>query len=262
MPFDIRSATALVTGASSGLGAEFARRFAARGADLVLVARRADRLEELAATLRSEHGVTVTVVPFDLARPDAGRALRARLDAAGISVHLLVNNAGFGTHVPFLRSEPERVEEEITLNVSSLVDLTRAFVPPMVDAGRGAVVNLASIAAYQPTPGMAVYGATKAFVLHFTEALAFELRGSGVKVLSLAPGPTSTEFFDVAGPAASGGGRFQTAEQVVAAALRALERRSTPASTVSGAANLLTASAARFVPRRVALAIAGRMLRA
>jgi len=262
MPFDIRSATALVTGASSGLGSEFARRFAARGADLVLVARRADRLEELAAELRTAHGVTVTVVPFDLARPDAGRALRAELDAASISVHLLVNNAGFGTHVPFVRADVERVEEEITLNVSALVDLTRAFLPPMVDAGRGAVVNLASIAAYQPTPGMAVYGATKAFVLHFTEALAFELRGSGVKVLSVAPGPTRTEFFDVAGENASGGARFQTAEQVVSAALRALDRRSTPASTVSGAANLLTTSAARFVPRRVALAIAGRMLRA
>lgn len=262
MPFDIRSATALVTGASSGLGSEFARRFAARGADLVLVARRAERLEELATELRTAHGVTVTVVPFDLARPDAGRALRAELDAASISVHLLVNNAGFGTHVPFVRADVERVEEEITLNVSALVDLTRAFLPPMVDAGRGAVVNLASIAAYQPAPGMAVYGATKAFVLHFTEALAFELRGSGVKVLSVAPGPTRTEFFDVAGENASGGARFQTAEQVVSAALHALDRRSTPASTVSGVANLLTTSAARFVPRRVALAIAGRMLRA
>jgi short-subunit dehydrogenase len=262
MSFDIRSATALVTGASSGLGSEFARRFAERGADLVLVARRAGRLEELAAELRTAHGVTVTVVPFDLARPDAGRALRAELDARSLSVHLLVNNAGFGTHVPFVRTEPARIEEEITLNVSALVDLTRAFVPPMVDAGRGAVVNLASIAAYQPTPGMAVYGATKAFVLHFTEALAFELRGSGVKVLTVSPGPTSTEFFDVAGPGASGGARFQSAEQVVSAALRALERRSTPASTVSGALNLLTASAARFVPRRVALAISGRMLKA
>ncbi|MFJ3497629.1 SDR family NAD(P)-dependent oxidoreductase [Streptomyces sp. NPDC086091] len=254
--------TALITGASSGLGAEFARQWAERGADVVLVARRLDRLEGLATELEKTYRVKATPVAADLARPGAGTALRDELDARGIAVHTLINNAGFGSHGAFLEQDPAQVTEMIQLNITAVADLTRAFLPRLAADGRGALVTVASTAAYQPTPAMAVYGATKAFVLHFTEALAYETRGSGLRVLTVSPGPVETEFFDVVGTRDAVVGRVSTAVDVVTAARRALERRSTPPSVVAGLGNRLSAAAVRLAPRRVVLTLAGRSLKA
>jgi short-subunit dehydrogenase len=167
---DYRHHTTIVTGASSGLGAEFARQLAARGSNLVLVARRAERLESLADALARAHGVTVTVIARDLGQPDAGRTLRAELDSRDIRVTGLVNNAGFGTHNDFTDEDPSRLQDMIALNVSALVDLTRAFIEPLTSADTGVLINVASLLGFQPTPYLSVYGATKAFVLSFTEA--------------------------------------------------------------------------------------------
>jgi short-subunit dehydrogenase len=258
VPIDHRTTTALITGASSGLGEEFARQLAARGADLVLVARRLDRLETLAAELRSEHGVAVTVLAADLSRPAAATQLAERIDSLGLTIDSLVNNAGFATRNRFEHEDPARIAEEIDLNVGALVDLTRRFYPRLLASGRGALVNIASTGAYQPVPLMAVYGATKAFVLSFTEALWYESKGSGLKVLALSPGATRTEFFDVAGADARVGA-FQTPSQVVGLALRTLDRRNPPPSVISGAANRATTILTRLLSRRGLATVTGRI---
>lgn len=258
MTFNGTGTTALITGASSGIGAEFARALAARGADLVLVARRQDRLDSLAAELGTGYGTSCTVIALDLAAPDAAARLFADVESRGIRVSTLVNNAGFGTHGTFAELDPDRIANEIQLNVTALVELTRAFLPGMLADGRGALVNVASTAAFQPIPRMAVYAATKAFVLSFTEAIAWESRGSGLKVLALSPGPTATEFRDVADSGDAVYGRSQTPEQVVATALGALDRRNPPASIISGRQNLVQALGLRLAPRALVLQLVGR----
>ncbi|MEU6370102.1 SDR family oxidoreductase [Streptomyces sp. NPDC046931] len=257
-----RGTTALITGASAGLGEEFARQWAERGAGVVLVARRLDRLHELAADLEKSHGITATPIAADLARPGAGAALRADLDARGITVQTLINNAGFGSHGAFLEQDPEQIARMIQLNIGAVSELSRVFLPDLVADGRGALVTVASTAAYQPTPAMAVYGATKAFVLSLTEALAYETRRSSLRVLAVSPGPVSTEFFDVVGTRDAMVGRVATPAEVVTATRRALGRGSTPPSVVAGLGNRLSALAPRFAPRRVVLAVAGRALKA
>ena len=258
MVFDPMGTIALVTGASSGLGEQFAQALAQRGADLVLVARREERLAALAAELTRKFGTVCTVIPLDLSRPDATARLVADLDARGIRISTLVNNAGFGNHGRFADLDPGRIQDEIQVNVSSLVALTRAFLPALLADGRGALVNVASTAAFQPIPRMAVYGATKAFVLSFTEAIAWESRHSGLKVLALGPGPTATEFIDVAQNGDAIFGRLESAERVVDTAFRALDRRRTPASIVSGIQNLAQTVALRLAPRALVLQIVGR----
>ena len=258
MTMTYKGTTALITGASSGLGAEFATRFAARGANLVLVARRADRLEELARELRAEHGVSVTVLAMDLSRADVGRELAAALSTRGIAIDTLINNAGFGTRGPFAQEDPDVVSSEIAVNISALVDITRAFLPGMLSSAKGALVNVASTAAFQPVPGMAVYGATKAFVLSFTEAIAHETKGTGLRVLGLCPGATLTEFFEVLGSESAAVGIMQTPEQVVETALKALGGKATPASMVSGLTNRIAAGLAQRLPRALTVAIAAR----
>ncbi len=259
MTLDLRGGTALITGASSGLGAEFARRFAARGSDLVLVARRADRLDELAAELRESAGVAVDVVPADLAVPGSASALRDEIARRGIRITSLVNNAGFGTHGPFDLAEPERMVQEIQLNIGTLAELTRLFMPQLLE-GHGALVTVSSIAAYQPTPGMAVYGATKAFVLSFTEALWAEARGTELRVLALSPGSTKTEFFDVLGGSLGSAGRQQTVEQVIDTAFRELDRRNGRPSVISGLSNHLAAIGTRLLTRRALARTSNRVL--
>ncbi|MEV7512788.1 SDR family NAD(P)-dependent oxidoreductase [Streptomyces sp. NPDC090085] len=262
MSMTYRGTTALITGASSGLGVEFARQWAGRGADVVLVARRLDRLERLAEDLEARYGTRAHVVAADLSAPGAAAALHAELDSRGIRVQTLVNNAGFGSHGAFAGQDPARINEMIQLNVIALTELTRQFLPQMTADGRGALVTVASAAAYQPTPSMAVYGATKAFVLNFTEAVAYETRASSLRVLAVSPGPVRTEFFDVVGSNDAAVGRMATPEQVVTATLRALDRRSSPPSIVAGLGNRLSAVAAGLAPRRLTLAIAGRALKA
>lgn len=258
MTMTYRGTTALITGASSGLGVEFATRFAERGADVVLVARREDRLRQLAAGLERDHKVGTTVVPLDITAPEAAHRVRAALGGRGI--HTLVNNAGFGTRGAFVNEDPARVESLLQLNVLALTRLTREFLPDLVRTGEGALVNIASTAAYQPLPNMAIYGASKAYVLSFTEAIAYETRDSGLSVLALSPGATSTEFFDVVGSEDAAVGKFQSSEQVVATALKALDRSHTPPSIVSGVRNGILAKVAGIVPRRLSLAATGRLL--
>ncbi|MCF7551691.1 SDR family oxidoreductase [Pseudonocardia sp. WMMC193] len=252
---DHRSQTVLITGASSGIGAAFAREVARRGSDLVLVARRAARLEALAAELPD---VTVHVIPLDLGRPEAPAELLAEVDRRGIEVTALVNNAGFGDHGQVHAQDPDRLQQMVQLNVGTLVGLSRAFLPRL-RAGTGYLVNVASVAAYQPIPNMAVYAASKAFVLSFTEALWYETRGTDLRVLCLSPGLTSTEFLDVAGDAAAGRATaMQTPEQVVATALHALDGRSTP-SVVSGRVNRVTSNLHRLFPRRLGVELTARV---
>ena len=253
---DYPSQTVIVTGASSGLGAEFARQLARRGANLVLVARRADRLQDLAAELTRAHGVTVTTVARDLGLPDAGRTLRAELESRGIHATGLVNNAGFGTHNAFTDEDPDRLQSMLALNVSALVDLSRAYVGPLTATGNGILINVASLLGFQPNPYMSVYGATKAFVLSFTEALWEESHGTGLRVLAVCPGATKTEFYDAAGSqSADYGTKRATPEQVVKIALDTLDRRSAPPSVITNSGSLAVAS--KLLPRRTMVRIMG-----
>jgi short-subunit dehydrogenase len=257
---DYRKQTTIVTGASSGLGAEFARQLAARGSNLVLVARRADRLESLAEELTRDHGITVTVIARNLGQPDAGRALRAVLESRGIHATSLVNNAGFGTHDAFKDEDAARLQSMIALNVGALVDLSRAYIDPLTSAGSGVLINVASLLGFQPTPYMSVYGATKAFVLSFTEGLWEESRGSGLRVLAVCPGAMDTEFFDAAGSqTADYGAKRLTPEAVVKTALATLDRRSAPPSVITNGRPL--ALATKLLPRRQVVQIMGRMAR-
>jgi short-subunit dehydrogenase len=257
---DYRRQTVIVTGASSGLGAEFARQLARRGSDLVLVARRADRLKDLADELTRAHGVTVTVVARDLGRPDAGRTLRAELESRGIYATGLVNNAGFGSHNALADEDPDRLQSMIALNVSALVDLSRAYIDPLTSADTGILINVASLLGFQPTPYLSVYGATKAFVLSFTESLWEESRGTGLRVLAVCPGATKTEFYDAAGSeTADYGAKRVTPEHVVRTALETLDRRFAPPSVITNGRRL--ALAGKILPRRLIVRFMGRMAR-
>jgi short-subunit dehydrogenase len=249
---------AVVTGASAGIGTAFAHALAARGADLVLVARREDRLRELAAAIEAAHRVRVEVVPADLGEPDSGIALRGRIDGP---VDLLINNAGFGAYGPLAEADPRQLATLVDVDIRALVDLTRAFLPEMIAAGRGGIVNIGSTASFQPVPNMAAYGAAKAFVRSFTQAVWYEARQHGVKVTALNPGATRTEFFEVVGTDSAAVGRYQTPEQVVATGLRALDRRSTPPSVVSGGGNAFAAWATRLVPQRILISGTARLMR-
>ncbi len=249
---DLSGSTALITGASSGIGAEFAAQLARRNCDLLLVARREDRLRELADRLTAEHGVRVQVLAADLADASALRSLLTRLD--GTDVDVLINNAGFATHGAFAEQDRQRQLDEVAVNVTAVVALTRALLPGMIWRDRGVVVNVASTAAFQPIPFMAVYGATKAFVLSFTEGLWGETEKTGVDVLALCPGATETEFFDVAGESASVGAR-QTPAAVVATALTAIDRKRTPPSVVSGVGNRWSTRVPRLLSRRATIRV-------
>lgn len=248
----------LITGASAGLGAEYARQFAAKREDLVLVARRQETLEALAAELRTAHGIAVTVIAQDLSAPDSAAQLHSRTEELGIEVDVLINNAGFGTHGDLADADPGRLADEIQLNCSTLVGLTARYLPAMRARRSGTIINIASTAAFQPVPHMAVYGATKAFVLSFTEALWQEEKGHGIRVLAVCPGATATEFFDVAGESAAVGIK-RSAKQVVDHTMRELS--SSKPSFVDGAANAVTARVlTRLVPRRVLIAVTDRLM--
>jgi short-subunit dehydrogenase len=245
----------MVTGASSGIGAVYARALRKRGERLILVARRAERLSDLAADLGGEEWAVA--MPVDLAEPEGVRRLEAEVAARGFAVDLLVNNAGLGHTAPFEDQPLEVLRAMIDVNVRAVVELTRSFLPGMKERRRGRIVNVASNAAFQPVPFLTVYAATKAFVLSFTEGLAEELRGTGIRVQALCPGLTRTEFLQVAGT--HEGLRVTrtpmlTAEEVVEASLRGLDRGQL--RVVTGWTNRLAVFAQRLVPpwlpRRVA----------
>jgi short-subunit dehydrogenase len=256
--FDHRGKTALVTGASSGIGAVFARQLAALGSNLVLVARREEKLRELAAEISAAHGIRAEVVAQDLARAGAATALKSRLEALGLGVDTLVNNAGFGTYGDLETSGLARLEEEVALNVGAVMTLTRVFLPTMIERREGAIINVGSTAGFQPCPHMAVYGATKAFVLSFSEALWVENRHRGIRVLCLCPGATDTAFFEVVGHAEAAVGNKENPDDVVRRALAALDRN--PGSLISGVANYWLAQSSRLATRGLVAKMAGRML--
>jgi hypothetical protein len=234
------------------LGAEFARQCAARGDELVLVARRRDRLEALAA----EIGGKAHVVAADLALPDAPERLIAELEARGLQIATLVNNAGFGLAGRFAELPEAKQAEMIALNVAALTRLCRLVLPGMRARGRGAILNVASTGAFQAGPGFAVYFATKAYVLSFTEALHQELKQDGIKVSALCPGPTRTEFGQVAGVTSARFDRFAAdAPSVVAAGLQGLARNR--AVVIPGLGNKFTAQSNRLLPRAAMRRIVG-----
>jgi hypothetical protein len=250
---------ALVTGASSGIGAAFARELAGRGANLVLVARSRDKLNALAHELTTTFGVTADVAVADLAEPSAANELASELSSHGLQIDILINNAGFGLFARLDEADGAVLAEMIRVNVAALVDLTRLYLPAMLERDRGAIINVGSTAAFQPVPYMAVYGATKAFVLSFTEALWAETRGTGVRVTAICPGSTETAFFDIAGENAQVGKRIPP-ERVVQATLRALDRRASTTVT-GGAGNWLLTNAPRLAPRQWVARMAARTMR-
>jgi short-subunit dehydrogenase len=244
---------ALITGASAGLGVEFARQLAKQGHYLVLAARRKDRLEALAKELGNARAVTI-----DLSKNGSAAKLLADCEAAGEQIELLVNNAGFGLVGRFAELDAKRLREMIDLNVGTLTDLCRAIAPGMIKRRSGAILNVASTAAFQPGPNMAVYFATKAYVLSFTEALHEELKPHGVHVSALCPGPTRTEFGEVAGFVSRGGAIDRAAmdsPQVVTAGLEGLELNR--AVVIPGLLNKIGAASTRFAPRSTVRRIAG-----
>jgi short-subunit dehydrogenase len=246
----------LITGASAGLGVHFARQLSATGARLVLVARRKERIDTLAAELGNARAV-----PLDLAELDAAERLLADVAAHGEHVDCLINNAGFGLHGRIAEHDVTQLRRMIDLNCGVLTELARGVLPGMLGRGRGGILNVASTAAFQPGPGMGVYFATKAYVLSFTEALHEEVRGSGVHVTALCPGPVSTEFGELAGFAPKLGQAFdKLSEQpgpVVAAGLAGLSANK--AIVIPGTMNRVGAQGARFLPRAIMRRIAGAL---
>ncbi len=243
--------TVLITGASSGIGLEMARLFAAQGKQLVLVARREDLLGSLAEELRQKHQISVTVLVADLADRAAPRQIVQALSAQGVAVDVLVNNAGFGLLGDHASLDLQRQLDMVQVNVSALMHLTHLLLPGMMARNRGGVLNVASTAAFQAGPGMAVYYASKAFVLSYTEALHEELRHTRLRVSCLCPGPTHTEFVEVAGM--QGVGTFklgaQSAMEVARFGLSAFQANR--AVAISGRKNALAAFLVRFTPRLV-----------
>jgi short-subunit dehydrogenase len=240
---------ALVTGASSGIGAEFARQLAARGMHLVLVARRKDLLDALAEELHAKHATRCEAVAVDLSQPHAVSELLAELHRRDVTVDLLVNNAGFGIVGEVDDADVDRLLEMLRLNVSAAVELTYRLLPGMLQRGQGAIVNVSSLSAFQPVAYMGVYAATKTFLLHFSEALAEEIRSRSVTVLAVCPGVTKTAFFDAAGaPGWLQKHRSHSPERVVRSALAALERRRQV--IVIGWRNFLLTVIVRLFPRR------------
>lgn len=245
--------TALITGASSGIGRAFAHAFAERGADLIVVARRGKELDALAVELRAAHGIDVTTIACDLSASESASTLLNTLSSTQVDV--LVNNAGFGTNNRVEDENRDTVRAEIGLNVTTLTDLTVALLPGMLERGSGTIINIASTAAFQPVPGMAVYAATKSYVLSFTRALWVELRGTGVRALAVCPGATDTEFFRVAGAAPSTG--LAPVADVIDQTFAALE--SGGPSVVVGGRNRAMAFATRFAPVTTVMRVAAAM---
>ncbi|HWL10380.1 MAG TPA: SDR family oxidoreductase [Planctomicrobium sp.] len=249
------SETVLITGASSGIGWELAKRFAADGSELILVARRADRLNELADQLHAKHGTVSTVIVCDLSLPDAPQHLVNQIHAQGKQVDVLINNAGFGQLGAFNEIPLDRQLNMIQLNVSALVALTHLCLPGMLSRKRGAIMNIGSTASFQPGPNVAVYYATKAFVLSFSEAIWKELKGTGVTVTCLCPGPTKTEFGDHSAMHDTPVFKHNAmnVEDVANTGYRALRRRRR--LIIPGLINNLLAGSVRITPRAAILDI-------
>lgn len=254
--FAYRGKTALITGASSGIGAEFARELASRGMTLILVARNENAMRKLADELTARCGVKVQVIVCDLSREQAVSEVAAEVERLGLRVDLLINNAGFMTYGHFETIEAQQEQAEVMVNIASLVGLTHTFLPGMLERKLGGVINIASIAGFQPIPFLAVYAATKAFVIAFSVALWEECRGRKVCVLCLCPGTTTTELFERATANQAAVGQPRTVKQVVSTGLDGLDRGHS--LVVDGIKNKLLTIGPRFVPRWLAARFAGK----
>lgn len=243
---------ALITGASSGIGAKFAKELAARKSNLILVARSQDKLQKLAENLQKEFQIQVEVLIQDLTVPQASQSIFDEVFRKGLTVDLLINNAGFGDYGAFTERPLQKQVDMIQLNITALVELTSLFLPLMQKRKRGGIINVSSIAAYQPLPYLSVYAATKAFVLSFTESLWAENKETGVNILALCPGPTESNFFEVAEFPSSfsnnGNSKYTPAEEVVQDALKALEKNQ-PNIVTGGLGNQVIVNLPRFLPR-------------
>lgn len=255
--------TALITGASSGIGAAFAATLVRAGTDLVLVARSEDKLRTLAGELTRETGRNIQVIAADLSKPECGVKLKKQVDALEMAVDLLINNAGFGTQGAFEKQDAAREAEEIRLNASAVVDLSHAFLPAMLDARHGAIINIASSAAFQPMPYFAVYAATKAFVYSFSDALNEEVRARGVHVMAVCPGPVDTAFFEATGAhnlrKKVPKGSMVSAQYIVDASLAGLSSRSRV--VVPGSMTKVGALASAITPRGLLTRVVGTIMR-
>ncbi|MEP6718299.1 MAG: SDR family oxidoreductase [bacterium] len=249
----------LITGASSGIGEVFARRLAARGRNVLLVARSEEKLVTLCNELGRSNSIRAQHVALDLSLPESPARLFEETEKRGLSIDLLVNNAGFGSFGDFSKADLARELNMIDLNVESLVELTYRFLQPMRERKQGAIINVASTAAFQAVPFMATYAATKAFVLSFSEALWEENRPHGIKVMALCPGVTETNFFEAAHGQKPPARASQTPEEVVETALRGLARGKS--HIISGWINRAMTESERLVPRSLVTRMAGRMMR-
>jgi len=258
-PIEYRQANIMITGASSGIGLALAQALAARGANLILVACSAEMLRRIAENLARQHGVRAHAVVADLGADGAAEEVHAQACALGLTPHMLINNAGFATYGRFESLSLTRQLDEIALNCRAVVALSHAVLPAMLSQGHGAIINVASTAALQPLPYMAVYGATKAFVLSFSEALWQEYRDRGIRVLALCPGATDTAFFDVVGADEAAVGQRMSVDVVVNICLYALERGRS--HVVAGRANRLLAWLPRLLPRQTVLRVVANMLK-
>jgi uncharacterized protein len=264
LPAPAADATCLITGASSGIGAAIARGLAARGHGVTLVARREERLRALARELAGAYDIGAEVVQCDLAEDGDRDALVARVEALGVRVDVLVNNAGIGTSGRFVELDRAREREQVRLMCEAIVDLCGAFVPGMADRRSGAMLIVSSTGAFQPMPNIATYAAAKAFALSFGEALHAELRSSGVAVTTLCPGPTETEFFEANGPHPTQrvfpAPFWKTADEVALAGIEGLARNQ--CVVVPGVATRALTAGSRLVPRTVKLCALERFYRA
>lgn len=251
--------TTLITGASSGIGAAFARKLAARGRNVLLVARSEDKLIALCNELGRLTSIRAQYLTLDLEQPDAAAQLFEETQKRELEIDMLINNAGFGSMGDFAKLDLKRELEMIQLNITALIDLTQRFLLPMRERKRGTIINVASTAGFQAVPYMATYAATKAFVLSFSEALWEENRLHGVHVMALCPGVTETNFFEASKMDRPPMRTIQTPEEVVDAALRGLSRKKSV--VVSGWTNWLTVEAERFVPRTFVTKVTGKALR-
>ena len=268
LPKPTSSSAALVTGASAGIGREIAKLLAARGHALVLVARRKDRLNALADELSDEYGVRVETIAADLGKPTPRGRIAGRIEELALTVEILINNAGFATGgEPFHEADPDRELEQVRVDVEAVVALTSAFLPGMVKRGRGAILNVASTAAMQPMPYSAGYSAAKAYVLTFSEAIHQEVRGLGVTVTALAPGPVDTDFWQIAGWETATGKSFErsvpgamiSVEHAARAAVNGLEHGDRV--VVPGLPVRAAMLASRYIPHAVKLPALARFMK-
>ncbi|HEY0981570.1 SDR family NAD(P)-dependent oxidoreductase [Schlesneria sp.] len=257
--FQYQGKTALITGASSGIGKEFAKALAARGMSVILVSRSEEALRNLATEITGRYPVQATVISADLSQSDATSRIVSAVTERDLSVDLLINNAGFMTHGHFEAIDPQRDHDEVMVNVAAVVSLTHAFLPGMLNRKQGAVINVASVAGFQPIPFLAVYAASKAFVISFSIGLWEECRDRNVCVMALCPGTTATELFDRAVAPEAALGKPRTAADVVKTALAGLDRKRS--LVVDGLKNSLLSYGPRLIPRWFAAQCAGNAVR-